>query len=72
VVVSNGGGSVTSDSATLTVKLPPAITIQPSDTTVKAGQTAKFSVHATGTAPLLFQWRKNGQDIAGQSNNKPF
>ena len=65
VVVSNGGGSVTSNNATLTVNSPPMITIQPNDATVKAGQTAKFSARAIGTSPLVYQWRKNGQDIAG-------
>lgn len=28
-----------------------------------AGQTATFSVTATGTAPLSYQWRKDGADI---------
>jgi len=63
--VSNGGGSVTSNNATLTVKTPPMITTQPANTTVKAGKTAKFTVTATGTAPLSYQWRKNGANITG-------
>jgi acid phosphatase len=33
--------------------------------TVTAGQTAAFTVAATGTAPLLYQWRKGGSPIAG-------
>ena len=65
VMVSNGGGSVTSNNATLTVKLPPSITTQPADTTVTAGRTARFTVTATGAAPLSYQWRKNGQNITG-------
>jgi hypothetical protein len=65
VMVSNGGGSVTSNNATLTVKLPPSITTQPADTTVAAGRTARFTVTATGAAPLSYQWRKNGQNITG-------
>ena len=64
-MVSNGGGSVTSNNATLTVKLPPSITTQPADTTVTAGRTARFTVTATGAAPLSYQWRKNGQNITG-------
>ena len=65
VVVSNSAGSVTSNNATLTVKTPPTITTQPANTTVRVGQTAKFSVTATGTTPLSYQWRKNGVNIAG-------
>jgi hypothetical protein len=65
VVVSNGGGSVTSNNATLTVKLPPSITTQPANASVKAGKTARFSVTATGATPLHYQWRKNGQNIIG-------
>ena len=32
---------------------------------VNLGQTAQFSVSATGGAPLSYQWRKNGSDISG-------
>ena len=39
----------------------PSITTQPADEKVKAGETAKFSVNATGTKPLGFQWKKNGE-----------
>ena len=39
---------------------PPEITSQPQRTIVAAGQTAIFSVTATGTAPLGYQWRKSG------------
>jgi hypothetical protein len=65
VVVSNSAGSVTSNNAILTVKTPPTITTQPANQTVKAGKTAKFSVTATGTTPLGYQWRKNGVNIPG-------
>jgi hypothetical protein len=65
VVVSNSGGSVTSNNATLTVRIPPTITTQPANKTVNVGQTAKFSVTATGTTPLNYQWMKNGVNITG-------
>jgi hypothetical protein len=68
VVVSNDAGSVTSDNATLRVRTPPTITTQPADRTVTAGQTARFSVVATGTPPLRFQWTKNGVNITGATN----
>jgi hypothetical protein len=65
VTVSNGGGSVLSNNALLTVKTPPSITTQPANTTVAKGKTAKFTVTATGTAPLSYHWRNNGVNIAG-------
>jgi hypothetical protein len=68
VVVGNGSGSVTSANATLTVNTTtsgPSIVTQPSDQTVTLGQTATFSVSASGTAPLTYQWRKNGGNISG-------
>jgi len=43
----------------------PTITTQPASQTVTAGQTASFSVAATGTAPLSYQWRKNNVAISG-------
>src|SRR5467141_3276044 len=63
VVVSNSAGSMTSNAATLTVNaapVTPSITTQPASQTVTAGQTATFSVTASGTAPLNYQWLKNG------------
>ena len=54
-VVSNGAGSTTSNAATLSVNPTPAapsITAQPASQTVTTGQSATFSVAATGTAPL--------------------
>lgn len=47
------------------VPAPPAITTQPAGQTVVAGQSATFSVAAAGTAPLSYQWRKNGANISG-------
>jgi hypothetical protein len=43
----------------------PQITAQPSAQTVAVGQTATFSVVATGTASLSYQWRKDGTSITG-------
>ena len=48
--------------------LPPVITSQPTPQTVLAGGTASFSVTATGTAPLAYQWRFNGTNLAGATN----
>ena len=43
----------------------PAIILPPVNTAVTVGQPATFSVTATGTAPLSFQWNKGGTPISG-------
>ena len=68
VIVSNAGGSVTSSVATLTVVAPPTITSQPSNQTVLEGQNTTFAIAATGTAPLNFQWRFQGANLAGENS----
>ena len=67
VVVSNSAGSVTSAGATLSVVAPvaPTITSSPASLSVAAGASASFSVAATGTLPLSYQWQRNGVDIVG-------
>src|SRR5262249_16783478 len=68
VVVSNVAGSVTSSAATLTVNPPPVgptITTPPVSQTVTAPGTATFSVGASGTAPLSYQWQRKGRADAG-------
>ncbi len=45
----------------------PTIITQPASQTVLAGSTATFTVTAAGTAPLSYQWRFNGTNIAGAS-----
>ena len=68
VVVTNTAGSATSSAATLTVNaapVAPSITTQPASQTVTTGQGATFTVTAAGTAPLSYQWRKNGAAISG-------
>lgn len=44
--------------------IAPYITTQPVNQTVSAGQTATFSVTASGTAPLSYQWQMNGSNIS--------
>ncbi len=46
----------------------PTITTQPVNQTVTTGQTATFTVVAGGTAPLSYQWQKNGGNIAGATS----
>ena len=72
VVVTNSAGSVTSNAASLAVTaaaVAPAITTQPAAQTVTEGQTATFSVTATGTAFLGYQWKKDGVDISGATSS---
>jgi hypothetical protein len=45
------------------------VTRQPASQTVIAGQSATFSVSASGTAPLSYQWKKNGASIAGATSS---
>ena len=46
----------------------PAITQQPVSQTRAVGQAALFTVEATGTPPLAYQWRKNGVNLPGATN----
>jgi hypothetical protein len=50
----------------------PSITVQPVSRTVNVGENVAFSVTASGTAPLNYQWRKGavvtGFDIPGATN----
>jgi len=45
--------------------VPPFITGQPQPLAVGAGSNATFRVTAGGTAPLAYQWRHNGTNLAG-------
>jgi len=65
VIVTNPVTSTTSSAATLTVNSPPAITAQPANQSVAVGQSATFTVVASGSAPLAYQWQKNQIDIPG-------
>ena len=68
VIITNPVGSTTSSTATLTVIIPPAIATQPASQTVNVGQTATFTVAASGTAPLTYQWQENGTNISGATS----
>ena len=54
------------------VKIPagvaPEITTQPLSQEVAEGSTVTLASAARGTAPLSYQWKKDGQALAGQTN----
>src|SRR5579872_82841 len=73
VVVSNSAGSVASNVATLTVTAAqgsgaPQITTQPASQSVTPGQMATFTVVATGSPTLTYQWQKNHANITGATS----
>jgi hypothetical protein len=45
----------------------PRITQNPASVTLPVGQSVTFTVAAAGTAPLHYQWRRDGIDIAGET-----
>jgi hypothetical protein len=47
----------------------PDITQHPANQSVSVGQPATFSVQATGSAPLSYQWQRNGQNIGGATSS---
>ncbi len=71
VVITNLAGSVTSAAATLTVTAAPdpSITQQPSSQTVFLGMPVTFSVTASGTNPLSYQWFRNSVLIPSATNS---
>jgi len=72
VIITNLFSSITSSNAVLTVtNASPSISTQPRSQSVLAGQTATFSVTASGTLPLNYQWRLGGTNFSGATTN-PF
>jgi hypothetical protein len=71
VIVTNSVGSDTSMVATLLFTNPPVapqITGQPDSQTNLAGADVSFSVTATGTGPLDYQWFYNSVPVADSAN----
>lgn len=67
-VVSNACGVVTSPGSALEVQGPPVVVTDPVSQTVPLGTNVVFSVTATGSAPLLYQWCRNNVPITGATN----
>lgn len=70
LVATNLVGAVTSSPVMVTVNgaVVPAITQQPVALSISQGLTANFSVFATGTNPMIYQWNLAGQPVAGATN----
>ena len=68
LIVTNGNSSATSAAATLTVN-DPRITSSPTSVTNCSGTTLAFTVTATGTEPLFYQWKRGGANIVGATTS---
>ena len=69
IVSGDCGDDDTSDVAILTVNVKPTVTDDPDAVEVCEGESATFSVTATGTATLTYQWQKDGSDISGATSS---
>lgn len=49
---------------------PPVIVAQPAGLTVNAGESASFSVTASGDAPLSYQWTRHGTPLPGATHSR--
>ncbi len=65
ILIGCGGGCGGNDIVAQPRTTAPVIMTQPASQTIAVGQTAIFSVTATGTSPLAYQWKKNSTVIIG-------
>ncbi|MSU50845.1 MAG: hypothetical protein EXS37_17450, partial [Opitutus sp.] len=69
VVVTNAIGSATSNGASLVLTgIAPSIVTQPPARTASAGSTVTFTVTASGSPTLTYQWRKVTTNLANGGN----
>jgi glucose/arabinose dehydrogenase len=47
---------------------PPSIASQPTNSTVPVGSSATFTVSASGSAPLAYQWQRGAANISGATS----
>ncbi len=62
-------GNTSEFSSSLPAYAAPVITAQPISQTGTAGEPVELNVVVTGDAPLFYQWRKEGVDIAGATES---
>lgn len=61
-------GTVATRDLDLAIQGPPAIAAQPQSRTNYIGLPVSFAVSASGSAPLAYQWRKNGANLPAATN----
>lgn len=64
-----GGASASAGAASNVATVAPVITTQPANLTVTTGQVANFSVVASGSGPLQYQWKRNAAAITGATSS---
>ncbi len=74
-IISNTCGTVTTDTAIITTKMPPIIIQQPVGLEVCEGDNVSLMTKAAGTEPLFYQWLRNdvnvyGDNISGAQSNE--
>jgi hypothetical protein len=65
----NSCGNITSSTASLTVTQSPVITAESTSATQCSGTSHTFSVTATGSSPLTYQWYFGNTAISSATNN---
>jgi predicted RNA-binding protein with TRAM domain len=68
VVACGGGGYGGGGSSMAPNSSAPMITSQPADVSVTAGNTATFTVAATGSGTLTYQWMRFGNMVPGATS----
>ena len=69
VDVTNAAGTVSSRTALLEVVVPAMISAELTDQVVATGEQVIFSVNASGSEPLSYQWLLNGEPISGATSS---
>lgn len=69
LVVTNPAGTTTSQSAVLTVNKPVQFVTNLQNRTVNPDSDVFLSVQVTGTGPFTYQWRKNGANLEGETED---
>ena len=69
VKAANTEGITNSSPSLVTVTTSPVIVTKPANQVVKKFQTATFTVVASGSSPLRYQWRKGNNILNGQTSS---
>ncbi|MCK9405929.1 MAG: immunoglobulin domain-containing protein [Methanothrix sp.] len=70
VRVSNACGSIESNPAVLAVSSKPVVELESLDRVACDGSEVVLKAQASGTEPLSYQWKKNGENIPGANTNR--